>query len=641
MRLFALHLGITGSLVACAMATGGCPPPATEPSIRRPLPPKPIPLPPTASTQAQLKRWASSGRCAATWRRASLLLDYYDATRFLDGEADRVSRQQRKLGEAIAKVLDASLGLGEGAEASARRAALDRIFATVKAPCPHVEDAERARTLLRADGMPRDNHAQRLAVAIAIKQVALQGGRLATNARLRLADACADALRDAARADPPAQQAEANRCLYALYEADPAPYFASDAALRPPDPPWTLLRDDLDRALRRLEGSRLGKLASLQRAFDRAFFLTAKAELPSPLALSRLSLPQSRQGLPHERTPIITLTPRGVLVDGLIVPSGQRKQLRDALSRRLKGDTRATLTVVAPPETSLGGLFELGRAARRLQVATLLLGVRRRIADAAPEGDVQARIGGAGEPVWRLEGIPISIRLLSIHPGEPSRDRPRRLLYDPRSVQARLALTYDPARGVVVSSRDGRLPLLPSTASRKQLQDDLTFLRGLYPHEAALIVAPTRTTTYAQMLQLVQRLRFRGRRPLFPSVALASFHSVASPARDLRRYARWTRGAKVMVAPATALPTVALSSLRACYLSALRAAHREDRAAPTGQIQLGSRRARRAWSKVLNDKPLVTCLEGALPQKPPKATLTFAVPVVSTSQPLAPKRPRP
>lgn len=597
----------------------------------------PLDLPPTAQTQARLLRWQRQATCAARWQRARTLLDLHDVELFLRGESDRVSEVQRQLRQQIAAFLRRALGLDETAIAeAARRTALRGLLAPLPSGCPaQAARARQALALLKADetiaeqGRPTKPKAA-LRLAIAYKQVLLEESELAANARLRLVDWCADATRDAVRAPPPRQQAALNQCLFALFDADPSPYFEADAARRPPDPPWTILLSTLEGELRQLEKSRFRKVAELQRSFDADYFLTAKAELPVAVDYQRLALPASVQGLPHDRTPVVTVTPQGFLVDNLLVPLGAEDQLRAALVRRLRGDRRASLTVVARPDTSLYGLFELGRAARRLKVATLLIGVRRKVADAAPRGDVQARL--ARGAVWRLEGLPLSIRLLSIHPGEPSRDRPRQLLFDPRSVQARVALGFGP-HGARVSSNDGRSPRWPGLPELK-LRRWLHRLRAVYPRESALLLAPARRATFAQLVRLISVARYDQRQPLFPSLALTTKSSIVPPPGDLGRFIEAWLAARVRVAPAGAGDSTAL--LR-CYRAALRAAQRRAEALPAGVLRLS---AGRRWpSKMLGDPLLARCTAAALgkrTRRSPALELSFTLPAVGGQSARAP-----
>ncbi|MCK5797441.1 MAG: hypothetical protein KAI47_09680 [Deltaproteobacteria bacterium] len=623
------------SLVACQPSVAPLTHPSTQMAQSRQ---QPLPLPPTVATHRRLLRLAKDATCEAHWHRARLLLDLYDVACFLRGEVDRVSKDERVLREAVESFVDRELALPETALSDdARRRALRRLLLRVQPPCRFDRAARRAERLLAADAWPRTSHVERMKVAIAYKKIAFASGDLEMNARFRLADWCLDAFREATRRPPSQQQAHLNQCLYALYEADPGPYFAKDPGLRPPDPPWTVLRQDLNRSLDWLAHTRAGKIAVLQRSFDDTFFVTAQAELPSALNLRRLNLPSSDQGLPYDRTPIVTFTPAGFLVDGLVVPKDDPELLKKALARRLEGDQRATITVVAAPKTSLGGLFDIGRVARKLKVATLLLGVRRRVAAAAPGGDVQARIAGVGAAVWRLEGIPLSVRLLALHPGGPARDRPRQLLYDPRAIHARLAVTYKPGAGIVFSSRHGRFPTHILGAA---FRNALALLRRLYPQEPALIVGPTRATSYGPFVSLIQRLRYRERRPLFPSVALSSFHRVTAPDLNLRRYARWVLGAKVHIDPDDGLSLALRQSLRRCYREGLERAHLQGKAAPASTLEIWKRgrRPRHAFRDLasrLGDKKMASCILAVLPKKPtvPRLNLTFQVPPEPTSAP--------
>ncbi|MBW2731496.1 MAG: hypothetical protein JRH20_03830 [Deltaproteobacteria bacterium] len=608
--LGALLSGVALSGVVLLVA---CRPPVQGSELTNPSQEAPITLPPGPREEAILQRAHQKKDCASRRRAGQLLLDLHDAWRFFSGEQDEVSQRLRRVGKDVEALLRREFALKEFTpEAEVVKGIQARLRALANCSDNTKQWSLAALRLLDLDAMAAPAEVPTFAWSTELRKVWIRGGPLATNARVRLLHPCVRAFRHALREEPRRQRPVLSRCLYALFEAEPAPYFVANPAQRPPEPPWTLLREELHRAFLLMQ-SRFAALARLQIDADRSFFKHACAELPTAVDLPRLNLPVSEQGRPYDRSPVVTVLPESFMVDGLFVQGGDRPALQKAIHKRLRGDARATLTVVMPATGSAGAIYELGRAARREKVHTLLLGVRRLVAPTAAPGDVQARMVGKGG-VWRLEGIPVSVRLLSLRPGETSRDRPRVLLYDPLATEARLALTFT-ATSWRFESRYGALPALRA-GDFKGLRRQLGLLRRAFPEEGGLIVAPAHNLSYAELIKIVKAVRYVGRKPLFPALALAQRYGLASSLRDLAPLLAALDG--VAVEGGNATQEVAL---KACCRRALARSYGADESLGSLTVPQGKAKpsvGASSWSSCLSPAQLISahpprCIPGVPP----------------------------
>jgi hypothetical protein len=576
---------LCGSSALALLALVGCGP-AHEPApIRAAVDLEPsLVLPPTQQTEAalsQLRSAARKGSCRAAWLRLRYLMDLFDWVRLLP---------EQDAGSALPLLWSTCELPGTAARGRmATRQVLDAIaelHADAVRRCP-LEGAEGRQLalfneMLRADQASRSSPREALAVAVAYKRIAAGPSALAANAQLRLVDWCAKAFRLAAGGNPALQHTRLSQCLFPLLPADPAPYFDENPAGRPTDPPWPTLRKLLDRERDKLANTRLAPLARRLAELDRAFFSMAAAALPAPLNLAAFKLPLSEAGDPWERTPIVMVTAKGYIAGGRAVLEDDDAALEQAIAHRLHNDRRRRLTVVAESGTLAPRILAAAKAARRAGAATLELGVARRVAAKAPPGDVQASIFGAG-PVLRLEGIPLSLDLLSSTTVTPGRDLPRGLGYDPRTARGQLALLM--IRGSLqVLSRDGRLAPIRS----QHLADQLETLRRAYPEDRSLVLAPDPAILYEELVAVAGTARRRGRQLLFPGLALASPAQVSAPDKELAPLLRILAVATVLAEPEPnrTLPMLA----RGCYLETLRDFVGPRRRPPEGTLRLGPTR---------------------------------------------------
>ncbi len=572
------------------------------------------PTPAAAPALLELERAAARGSCPAAWLRLRYLIDLFDHARLepvAEGEAPAPSAAHRLLWR----------GLGLAGEPGRGRLATQLVFqglgraaAAVPPRCPQRREARAAATLLAADLAPRRRPADALAVALAYKALARSGSPLAPNATLRLLDWCSKALRLAAGGLPAQQQERLAQCLFPLFDADPAPYFAASPAERPPDPPWPLLARVLGEQRARLAGTRLGGLARSLAEGDERFLAAAASELPTPLDLHATRLPASGAGEPWDRTPVVLISARGFLVGGQVVLADAPEGLAPAIARRLRNDRRRRVAVACAAETPAEEVLQVARAARRAGATTLELGVAREVARRAPPGDVQALLGGG--PVRRLEVIPASLALFSATTAAaPSRDDPQAVGYDPRTAEHELALLVGRA-GLRLSSVDGALAPVPLA----ELPAALRSLARAYPDDSSLLLAGEGETTYGALVAAAAQAR-----AAFPGLAVVSSGRLPVAEGDLSPVLRLAAGALVRVEPEHAGWR---AQLRRCYLDAVRPLARKGRPAPTGTLVLETRRRRvRVTGGSLRDEPIRRCAARAPVDEdgPARLTATFSV----------------
>lgn len=612
---------LQGTVVCLGLSLGACPPSRQLSKDRAARSEAAITIPPGPRELSILRRGQERRDCAGRREAARLLFDLHDVWRSLRGEHDELSREQRRVGKAVDALLRAELGVEALApDAELVRRLRQRVGALPQS-CPKRATKSWAAAALRLMALEQPEAAEGITAfrwATDLRRRVIAGGPLADNARLRLLRACARTFRHALREPPQRQRRVLSRCLYALYEADPAPYFAADPALRAPLPPWSLLRDKARSQWKALESSRLAALAKLQRRADQAFFKRGGALLPAAVDLARLKLPISARGRPHDGSPVVTALAEIFLVDGLLVERGDAQGLRRAIRKRLRGDQRGALTVVMPAGSPAGAIYELGRAAQREKVHTLLLGVRRLVATKTVPGDVQATMAGKG-PVYRLEGIPVSVRLLALRPGDTDRDRPRALLYDPLAAQARLALVCT-AKSWRLESRYGAMQALRA-GDIQGLRRQLLRLQRVFPDEGGLILAAAHGLSFAQLVEVVEHVRYRGRQPLFPAVALGQRYGLGSGSGALEQLLGALEGARVQ--SATPLETGRRAALSACCRRAIARGFEADE--PLAPLVITRARSGRkasvgatAWRACLSAqerpaKKAPRCLPGAPP----------------------------
>jgi|GEM_PF-4997445 len=390
---------MTRHLVLAFVIAGACGPAATSGAGRATVDDSlaaRLTLPPTDATSSaldELARRASAGSIDAAWTRVHYLLDAFDSARFSSSESAR---------EILFAALDAGAE-ARGPEATNRVIdALVRATDDVLALDPEHAEASRARVLLRFDREPPTAPPTILQRTIELATVARAPSDLATNACLRLAGWCLRALDDAVAAPRGRAAKMLAHCLYPLYEADPAPYFADDPARRPPPPaPADLVAGtDALLAIASKTPSRAAAVATSLRsglAERRAELLAGLPTVPAP---GDLGVPTARPAALYDMQPLVQASARV-----------EANALRDRLLAQLAADGRAQVAVALPPDDA-GALYPVAAAARAAGASELLVAVAASQKLQVPAGDYWHRAGGL-EPglrqVNRLGVLPIRI----------------------------------------------------------------------------------------------------------------------------------------------------------------------------------------------------------------------------------------
>ena len=574
-----------------------CSGPAARPT---PTGPAPVPaevkaalkIPPVEGSAAALERLrqdGGKGHCESAWLRIQYLVDLMDAAR-VQASGSEEQASESKLTSAHALLWKAlSLPGDPGRGRLATRQAMDAMNREVKAATRDCADLKGdnladAAALLAADGAPRQQVKDALDAAVAYKKIARSGSPLAPNARLRLVDWCLAAFRLATGGIAALQHGRINQCLLPLFDADPSAYFDPNPSKRPPDAPWPVIREALQKELAPLAKTRLAAIHKAQSAAAKALFSSGAAILPTPLDLSRFAAPVSAEGAPWDRTPLVLATAQGFYVGGRAVLADDSEALQKAIAARLTGDRRARITLVTTPATPAAVVSYVGRAARLAGARTLGLGVMTRVALKAPPGDVQSAVFGK-RPVFRLHEIPLSLRLLSARASRPlARDRPRGMDYDPDAARNSLALSM--GRGTfTLYSKHGTLP----PVRYKELLASMRELHKAYPDDSSLVLVPGSGATYEELVAVAGMARRDQGQPLFPGLALAPRGYAQASEGDLAPLLRLLSSASVTVKPplTRAFPLV----LRRCYLDTLRALKAKQKP-PRGILKLRERKGK-------------------------------------------------
>ncbi|WP_199350863.1 hypothetical protein [Haliangium ochraceum] len=307
-----------------------------------------VPVPQEAAARdaiaAALARLAQHGGSAradavdAAWTRAHYLLDVFDDARVRAAPASRAL-----LHRALGRAEDAPQ---RGPEASA--AVLDALAIELDAILARQrlhEDALAARALVRYDRAPllrAEVHGR----MNALDAVARGGNAVSANARLRLAGYCQRALADAPQAPAGLRRGVVAHCLYALYPADPAAYFAPDPAARPPMPAWRVLAADTDALLAAVasESARLAPAAlTLRERLGELEPALAQA-LPAALDPMAAGLTRIEGGRPYDNAPLLDAAAASAPADELaaaVPASAPAWELVDAAAQARSRGARA------------------------------------------------------------------------------------------------------------------------------------------------------------------------------------------------------------------------------------------------------------------------------------------------------------
>lgn len=533
-----------GLLLVAAVTVGGCP----RGGARAPAPSPAALTIPAASGAAQrladLAQRARGGDVAAAWTRVHYLLDLFDDARF---RGDARSRA----------LLTGALGVADARGASATDAALDALRTEVDGVLAldrlHA-GASAARVLLEMDRHPP---AQRADVFQRMTELKAAGrvDQLAANAALRRSFYCYRALEDATRAPPALRTQRMSHCLYPLYDADPAPYFAADPSRRPPPPRWRDLVSDAVALLGAADGSRL-ELAAQHVAGELGDLEKKRGiELPVEPSPEKLGVPEADHAVVYDGQPLLT-------VDGDTDP----ERAASALSLQIEGDGRGELMLALPTDAPRDR-FDVGLdTARRAGATAVDLGVVIAQTLEVPTGDYWAVHGGP-TTVHRLAGVRVALSTEVRNDGAPTRG-PRRRLWDATRARLGLRLVIDATHWRVVAP-DGEVGAVKAVAEKGDPRTELRVLLGrvqaAFPDERGLIVVAQPDASYASIARAIAGAAYDDRgRPLFPMLA---FGDPAPQATSVTRTVaeridrRWR--ARVAVTP-DELANLAVAARR-CY----------------------------------------------------------------------------
>ncbi len=516
---------------------------------------------------------ASAGKAA--WARARYLLDLFDDARL------------RRDGESLA-ILHRALGTspdaprqGPAATDTALHAlavALDGILARDRL---HAE-AQAARTLV---GWDLDRPRERAAVhgrLEAVKAIARGGGDVAANARLRLHAYCRQALEDVRRARRADRTRIAAHCLYPLYTADPAPYFAEDPAARPPPPDWRALLADLDRLLGTVieHPGRLSVTAQALRAELADLEPVLASALPAPPDPVALGLSRVDHGPPYDDTPLLTLD-----------ASAAADQL-EALRSALVEDGRNTVTVVIPAVAPAAQVLDAAERAAGAGAAQLGLLAWNEQAVALRAGDYWSAHAPPSGRARRLVAIPLSLARLGSG-ASPSSASPSNTPAPAHPVAP--AAAPDPGLGLHLvidretwrlTSPTGEVAALATSSETgdpvEGLRAALARVRSAFATPQTLVLVPGREATAGALVTAAAAaLAPHQDQPLVAGLALTRSGLAPRVSTLAQRIAR-RASASVDIAPAELAARSPI--VRACYQDVL-----DARPAAAGTVRLERR----------------------------------------------------
>ncbi|RMH38895.1 MAG: hypothetical protein D6689_18385 [Deltaproteobacteria bacterium] len=551
MRLCAIGLAAATAVIALA----ACPraparPRSPSAALDRDL--AALAIPPrddTATALARLDRLAESGHMRAAWERLHYLIDLFDDARFRRSDDSRA-------------LLVRALRFPDDAPTRGPRAT-DRAVAALLVEADRLLAAKRlhrggqaARTLLEIDATPAQTGADLLRQVIALKRIAAGGGPLADNARLRLFGLCRTAFADAVRAPRPRRAAMIARCLYPLYDADPAPYFAADPRDRPPLPRWADLAERAS-ALANQIAAGTGRLARAGRAVAdqwRAFLADHERDLPAPLSPAALGLPHVDRAEPLGAERVFAFG------DGRPVPD--RDALASSVRAALAEDGTDAVAIALPGTARADALVDIAAAlaaagARRIDLA---VAATRRLD--APPGDYWHGRTDHGR-VDVVAVLPVSLALIATGARGRS-DAGRRFDWDPRRATLQLHLVVT-ARTWSLVAPDGAIAAIDTSADpASALRRALERVRLAFPDEAGLAVVLGPDATYAATVAAIAAARHTADgRPLFRRIALAA--AAPTPRRGgLAQRIDARASAAVDIEPPALAARVAAA--RRCYL---------------------------------------------------------------------------
>lgn len=488
-------------------------------------------IPPSTRTEAALSRLserADSGSVPAAWARAHFLLDAFDDARF------------RKDDRSLA-VLTAAMDLDpeRGADATNRAVSgllieVDRVLALDRTHSA----AQQARVLLEFDGQPPARRSDVFQRMVELKTIARGGGPLSSNAVLRLAGYCINAIADAKKAPRRARALTLSHCLYPVFDSDPEPYFAELPGQRPPPPRLAGIGPAL---LELLGAARRQRLSSAQDSVTSAAeaLVSAGHVLPVLPDFERGALASVATAVPYDWTPLLDLG------DGSRLESAQA--YAKALESDVLHDGRGRLAASIMSHAPGAALIRAAETAVAARAHTLELLVVTRQKLSVPPGDYWSERMD-GDEIARHAVVSLSLATM---PGGAARAarKPRGVTWDPSRATLSLHLIVTPARWTLLSPQGEIARIDADKDPVADLRAHLDRIRRAFPDEDGLMLVPGVKSSAGALIAAASGATHRASgAPLFSRLALAPTAPKIAGRTLARRVKRRAR-AKVEVRP--------------------------------------------------------------------------------------------
>ncbi len=529
----------------------------------------------------QLQQRGDAGDQQSAWQRAHYLLDLFDAARFGNDAASR---------SLLARVA------GWPAESMTGPGATQAVAELLLLEFDHILEQSRqhklggrGRILANFDLSPPRTRSEVFQRLLELKRIVASEGPLATNAKLRLFGYCKNALLDAASYVGQERRVAISHCLYPLYAANPAPYFAEKAEKRPPPPELATLVPVMQELLNQSAG-RLLAASTVQRQWMVEF--ETSSGFRTGISVDANLLPFADTALPYDDAPVIG------------------KGLRTAL----QFDGRGTAALVLPAATPASQTLIAARQAQAAGAHTMAVVVGMKQQLRVPKGDYWSnRLARDGKSVERAGQLLFSLAPLSNEEGAATPQagvRTKAQGWDPARAALQLHLLLSPTSWRLVSPL-GELATIDtstkSTLPQETLRKLLSQVRQAFPDEDGLIVVPGQMSSHAALVTaaLAALHDSQGQR-LFSSLAIAASGPKVRKGKAFQNRVRRRSRAQLQVSPDSAQSRSAAA--RACYLRLLD----KKGKAIVGQVRI--ERAADGTAKITgNSRKLNECAQAFLP----------------------------
>ncbi|MBL4636576.1 MAG: hypothetical protein JKY56_22180 [Kofleriaceae bacterium] len=489
----------------------------------------------------QLQQRGDAGDQQSAWQRAHYLLDLFDAVRFGNDAASR---------SLLARIAGwpADSMTGPGATQAVAELLLLEFDHMLEQSRQHKLGGQ-GRILANFDLSPPRKRGEVFQRLLELKRIVASEGPLATNARLRLFGYCKNALLDAASYAGQERRVAISHCLYPLYSANPAPYFAEKAENRPPPPELANLVPVMQELLNESRG-RLVAASTVQRQWM-AEFETSSA-FRTGIAVDANLLPFATAALPYDDAPLIG------------------KGLRAAL----QFDGRGTAALVLPAATPASQTLVAAQAAQLAGAHTMAVVVGMKQKLRVPKGDYWSnRLARDGKSVERAGQLLLSLAPLGKKESTAPQTgvRTKAQGWDPTRAALQLHLLISPTSWRLVSPL-GELAAIDtstkSTLPQETLRTLLSQVRRAFPDEDGLILVPEQKSSHAALVTaaLAALHDSQGQR-LFSSLAIATSGPVVRNGKAFQKRVKRRARAHLQVSPQSAQSRSAAA--RACYLRLL------------------------------------------------------------------------